>query len=112
MHCIYICTVYRLSDSTSVSSGAVGIESMENKFGPALNRLISNEGRPSSPSLSAREPFARQRNFSFVNPSTVIQVVLDGVANKVIQCTMCMLCTYNRLGVLKISFQMKLSLSN
>ena len=39
--------------------------------------------RPASPSLSTREPFMRERNFSFASPNTVLQLVLDGVSAKV-----------------------------
>jgi hypothetical protein len=48
-----------------------------------LNEEISSENRPSSPSLSARRPYTRERNFSVANPSQVINLVLNGVLAKI-----------------------------
>uniref|UniRef100_A0A1X7VCJ3 Uncharacterized protein n=1 Tax=Amphimedon queenslandica TaxID=400682 RepID=A0A1X7VCJ3_AMPQE len=58
-------------------------------FSPTtLPRRIRKESSPqfpraASPSVSTREPFTRERNFSFASPNAVLQVVLDGVAAKI-----------------------------
>ena len=92
---IYSCGCYRFA-VVSAETPAVDRKDMLGGFSPTtLPRRIRKESsplsprppaspRPSSPSVSTREPFTRERNFSFASPNAVLKVVLDGVLTKVL----------------------------